>query len=103
MNDYNYLKGKKISLVVRNSDDKKDIRVFPGKIIERDNEFHFINVSADWDVELDFDQLNRIKEVTERLKEMLLDADYFLPMTIGNVDDDSKEELRATGMTWNEE
>ena len=100
MIDYNYLKGKKIALIIWNIEDENDVRVFLGEITEKNNAVHFINPLKGWDVALDSDKLSEIKQVSEDMKGILLDADYCLSVTLGTLPNDSTEDFLPTGLKW---
>ena len=100
MEDYKFLRDRKVAMVVTNIEKENDVRVYLGEIVEMESEFHFINKPEDWNVTLELDKLEELEEVPEDLKEMLLNADFYLPMTIGNLPDDSTEGLKKTGLNW---
>ncbi len=100
MENYNFLIGKKISVIIWNADDENHVRAFLGEIIRDNTEYKFINKEKNWNIPLSLDNLETIKEVHPDIKEILLGADYSISLTLGNLADDSSEGLFKTGITW---
>jgi len=96
------LNGKSLSLIVWNTKKEDDAHVYLGKLYLENGEGYFINQEKGWKVSLDEEQLNRIDPVPGDLKEMLLDADYALSMSMGDLPDTNTEEFKATGIKWHE-
>lgn len=92
------VKGKKIVMIVWNRDKQDDVRVYLGRILIVNSEYTFINEENGWHVSLDNEQLSRLEPVSEGLKEMLLNADYYFPMTISFLPKTGADDYEATGI-----
>ena len=44
--------------------------------------------------------LERIRPVEPDLKQIMCDADFMIPLTVGNLADDDREGLEPTGLKW---
>jgi hypothetical protein len=93
---------KKIALVVWNSEKENDAHVYLGAIIQRDNTFYFVNEEKKWKLRLDDNKLNDLKEVNDEVKEILLNAELFLTLTIAELPGTADEGYSPTGMKWHE-
>ena len=100
MDDYKFLKDKKVALLITNIEKENDVRVYLGEIVEIESELCFINKTRGWNIALDLDKFKELQEVPETLKEILLNADFYLTMTLGNLPNDSVEGFKKTGMNW---
>lgn len=99
MIDHKLLTGKKIALIIWNTEDEVDVRVFPGEIIQKGS-FHFINVSEKWNITLTDEMLSRINKVSDELKEMLFNAEFAISLSLASLPDNSSEGFDPTGMKW---
>jgi len=94
--------GKSIAMIVWNTEKEDDVHVYLGKLQNTNGEYVFINAEKGWRVSLDEEQLSRLQPVTDDLKEMLLNADYALSMSMGNLPEtDGNADYETTGMNWN--
>ncbi len=100
MENYDFLIGKKISVIIWNTDDENDVRVFLGEIVKDNTEYKFVNKVNNWNIPLSRENLVTIKEVHPDTKEILLGADYSISLTLGNLPNDSSEGLFRTGISW---
>jgi hypothetical protein len=91
-----------IALVVENSEKEDDVRVYPGRLIKGEDEYFFINEAQRWRVSLNADHIRRLRPVPDQLKTILLNADYFLTMTIATLPDLLHEGFRNTNLKWPE-
>jgi hypothetical protein len=96
------LEGKSIAIIVQNVDQDDDVHVYLGSLQLQNGEPYFRNNEKDWHVSLDNDKLDRLKPVVEELKTTLLNADYYLHMTIQSLPDTSVEDLVKTNMKWHD-
>jgi hypothetical protein len=100
MADFNLIRNKSIALLVWHTVRENDVQVFRGEIIQKDDEFYFVNESQNWNVHLDEEKLDELREVTEDVKKILLHADLCLSLTIAPLPDDAKTGYFPTGMKW---
>jgi hypothetical protein len=99
--DYNVdLKDKDVALIIWNTEKEDDVHVYLGKIILEEDTFYFINEHRKWKVSLNSEQLERLKLVPEDLKQILLQANYSLSVTIADLPDDNSDGLIYTGINW---
>ena len=94
------LKEKAIALIVWNSEKENDVKVFLCKLQLQNNKPVLINEESGWSVSLDMEQLNKLEPVSDELRETLLNADYALSMTMGNLPESKFQQYRATGIKW---
>jgi hypothetical protein len=95
--------GKSISMIVWNTEKDDDVHVYLGRLHFENNDYWFINQDKGWRVALDEEQLTRLKPVPDDLREILLNADYSLSMTIGDLPDTEKGQHQSTGMNWRDQ
>jgi len=100
MIEYHFLKDRAVALLLWNADKENDAHVYLGEIIMRDGGFHFVNIEKKWDVLLNAQQLERLKEVPEHLKEIFLNADFSFSLSMSGIPEDLKETFISTGMKW---
>jgi hypothetical protein len=96
------LMNKSICIVVTNAEKRDDIHVYLGELQRKDDQWFFRNESRNWLISLDAEQLNRLNPVPENLKSSLLNADYFLPMTIQSIPGEDTKGYTPTNMQWHE-
>lgn len=94
------IKDKKVSLIVWNTEKEDDLHVYLGRLQMENGESHFVNVEKGWRVTLDEEQLSRLQPVSDDLKETLLNADYALSMSMGDLVESNQQDYRTTGMSW---
>jgi hypothetical protein len=99
--DVEQMVGKCITLVVTNLEKEDDVHVYAGLLQVLDGQYIFVNEEKGWRVQLDKEQLGRITPVGEELREILLGADYYLPLTIGSLPENGQEVFK-TGLKWHE-
>ena len=102
MKEFAYLLDKKISLVISNNEKKGDVRVFLGELSFENAEYFFINRSKKWRLSISNDQLNSAVEVSSEIKDILLNADFFISLSIESLQDDPNNNLISTGLNWDE-
>lgn len=95
----NELKDKLIALVVWNVDKEDDVHVYVGTLISQGTDYIFKNEKKGWTVPIQADKVDSIKKVNDDLKETLLNADYFINLTISDMVDNDGEFI-PTGMKW---
>lgn len=96
------IEAKSIAMIVWNTEKENDVHVYLGKLQNVNGEYFFINKEKGWKVSLDEEQLSRIQAVSNDLKEMLLNADYALSMSMGSLPEaDDKSTYEKTGLKWN--
>ena len=100
--DYSSVRNKQIALLVWNTEKEYDAHVYLGKIVKTSDGFHFKNKSKKWDVLVEPEQLHRLKEVTDDLKEILLKADLYFSFSIAGLPEDSNNDFVLTGMKWHD-
>lgn len=90
-----------IALVVWNLDKEDDVHVYVGQLIRNGADYFFNNDKKGWTVPIQPDKIKEIRKVTADLKETLLNADYSLNLTIGDLTDNQGQYI-PTGMKWHE-
>jgi hypothetical protein len=90
--------GKRIALVVANVENEDDVHVYLGQLQIQNGSSCFINVEKGWLLDLNEEQLSRLKPVAEELKITLLNADFYLPMTIRPFPEEGHEEYVRTNL-----
>jgi len=100
MIEYDFLKDKKVALLVWNTEKENDVHVYLGEIIKKEDDFYFVNAQEKWNFYLDLDKLERIKKVEDDVKEILLNADFGLSVSIASLPDKLGEDFVPTGMKW---
>src|SRR3954470_12500907 len=100
--DIEDLEGKLICLVIWNTEIENDVHAYAGKIICENNQYCFVNEERNWRVSLDDEQLKRLTPTPIELKEPLLNAEYYINMSMGNIPEESKDVFIDTGLNWNE-
>ena len=91
---------KKVALILSNIDEENDVRICLGEIVNKENEYYFINRSENWNITISPNKLEEIKEVPGELKQVLLHADFYFSMTMGNLPNNSSERFISTGIKW---
>jgi hypothetical protein len=94
--------GKCITLVVTNVEKEDDVHVYAGLLHIHDGHYTFVNEEKGWRVQLDLEQLGRIRPVDGELREILLGADYYLPLTVRSLPTNGQDEILKTGLKWHE-
>ena len=100
--NHDIIKKASVALIIWNFADEKDVKVFMGKIINEGSDWIFLNESKKWRVQLDKEQMNRIRSVDDKLKSALLGADFAISMTLTDLPDASSEDHISTGINWSE-
>lgn len=98
--------GKSIALLVMGEDahGENDWRVFKGSITRLNNDLLFVHNGTPRQFPLPDDALNRIKATDTETRSIMLDADFYVPLTIGAKPDGSEGEgMLQTGLKWVEE
>ena len=96
------LKGRNIALIVWNTEKEDDVHVYLGKLQEDKEERYFVNEEKGWTVLLNEKQLGRLKPVSDDLKKMLLNADYAISLSMGDLPQPNSQDYKATGMKWHD-
>lgn len=102
MADYSIINNKSIALVVWNTENENDAHIYLGEIVQKGEDYYFVNEPQKWDFRLDKDKLDELSVVTEDMKEMLLNADLCLQLTIASIPDGSQKGFSPTGMKWHQ-
>jgi hypothetical protein len=92
--------GKRITLVVANVENEDDVHVYVGQLQIQNGSYWFINEEKGWLLNLNDEHLDRLKPVVEDLKTTLLNADFYLPMTIRPLPETGSEEFIKTNLKW---
>lgn len=98
--NYSKYENKSIAVLIWNTEKENDAHVYVGKILQVENGFYFSNESKGWQISLDTEQMARIKEVSGEEKEIFLQADYFLPLSMVSLPDDKAGNFENTGLRW---
>ena len=100
--DLKTLDGRPFTLLLMGTtpEGEDDWAVFSGVARPQDGTLH-IDRGTEPSFEIKLEWIDRIRPVDRELRSMLLDADYFLSLTIGrlSVDDDGND-LLQTGLQW---
>ena len=94
------LEDKEIALLIWNTEKENDAHVYLGKLILKGSAHYFINESKGWQLELDSEQLSRMTPVEEDMKEIFLNAEYFIPLSMGLIEDKETDDYIPTGLKW---
>jgi len=94
------LHNKQVALLVTNVDDENDVHVYVGQVVCEETEQYFLNGSMGWKLSLDNEQISRLTPVTEKMKDIFLNADYFIPLSISIVPDKTNDSYLPTGLKW---
>ena len=91
---------KALALVLwaKDENDDDDVAVFKGQMIEK-NGMYFLQRDNNVTIEIREEWLPKIEQIPEELKEILLNCDYQLPLTVGNIENDSGISERL-GLKW---
>jgi hypothetical protein len=100
--NFEELKDKSICLIVENAEKADDMHVYLGKLYFSNNKYQFVNQEKGWRVSLEEEHLSRLKPVKDSLKEILLNADYSLTMSMGSLPDSDVDNFQSTGMNWHD-
>jgi hypothetical protein len=92
--------GKRVTLVVASVEKRDDVHVYVGQLQIQKGNFCFINEEKGWLLHLNDEQLARLTPVAEELKATLLNADFYLPMTIQPLPEAGQEEYSKTNLKW---
>ena len=77
--------------------------VFPGVARMRGNSLYLERPGDAPQVEIRPEWYERIKPTNDKSREILLGADYYLALTVGNISDDEAEGLERIGLKWPKE
>jgi hypothetical protein len=92
---------RSIALIIWNTAAENDVRVIIGRLAIENENHYFVNEQEHWRISLDEEQLGRIKPVPPELKATLLDADYAINMSLGDMEEQEAGAIyMATGNTW---
>ena len=87
-------------LVSEAEDGEEDWAIFTGTIESKDGEL-LLNRGPDKDnFDIRDEWLSWIKPVKEEVREILGNCDFFLPLSVGTVNDNDVVGMEATGLRW---
>ena len=91
---------KTLALVLWSKDEngEDEVAVFSGILIKK-NETFFLEREDDKNPEILEEWLSRITKIPEDLKEMLMNCEYQLALSVGDVDE-TPESYENFGLTW---
>lgn len=95
------LENKSLALVIWNQGKEDDVHVYLGQLNKTDVGLIFKNEEKGWTVPIDESKLEKIRIVTDDIKLMLLNADFYLNLTIGDMVNNEGNYI-PTGMKWHE-
>jgi hypothetical protein len=98
--NYSVIHDKQIALLISNTEKEDDVHIYIGKVVREGTQLIFVNSSQNWRVSLSKAQFGRIMKVTEEVKEIFFPAEYFLPMSITSLPENSNEDFDSTGLKW---
>lgn len=99
MNQLN-LQDKQIALLIWNTEKEDDAHIYIGKIAQIETGYYFVNESKGWNLELDNEQLSRATPVSEDMKDIFLNADYFISLSMRLIGDENTDDYIPTGLKW---
>jgi len=91
---------KTLALVLwsKNENEEDEVAVFSGVLIEKDKTF-FLDRKDEKNPEILEEWLPRITKVPNDLKDMLMDCEYQLSLSVGDVDE-TPESYKLFGLKW---
>ena len=94
--------GKPFSLLLcgETENGEDDWAVFPGIARVKGERLFLERASGAPDVEIQPEWYNRIKATHDSLRRILQGADYFLPLTVGNISTEDAAGLEGIGIKW---
>jgi hypothetical protein len=102
MMDITNLEGKIVALIISNTEKENDVKVAIGNISKENQKVFFVNREKNWRIYLDPEQLQRTMPVTDDIKEILLGADFFIPMSVSALPHDADQVFIKTGLNCHE-
>lgn len=75
-----------------------DVAVFSGILVEREGSAYLHRDSGD--VPLEIEWLERIAAVPTDLRPTLLNCEYQLSLSVGDIDDEASASWKALGLKW---
>jgi hypothetical protein len=97
--EYDYT-NKSIAILVWNTDLENDAHVYLGRIKKEGQNFVFINGEKGWRISLNADKLKHLKLVIPELKEIFLNAELAIVLSMKGLPDDPQQNLEQTGIKW---
>ena len=94
------LKDKQVALLIWNTEKEDDAHVYVGQIIQSEAGQYFFNESMGWKLDIDDEQISRLTVVSEDMKDIFLNSDYFISLSMGIVPDDKTDGYIPTGLKW---
>ena len=93
-----------VGMVIENTEEQNDVKIYHGKIVNNDAEKFFTNESHDIKITLDSEQINRITKVDKKMRSeipSLKNCEYIIWIKMGDLKNESQN-LKKTGINWNE-
>jgi len=102
---HNKLFNHSIGLIIENSSNPDDIRIYYGKILKKDDDsYYFTDELEKINLSLDEDDLKNAKKVTSEIKrnnEKLKDCDYTIWIKVNLIDiDKPTDDMIKTNINW---
>ena len=97
--------GKKLALVAWSKDDKgnDDVAVFTGIARWNGKEIFFDRGSTQQGFTFPEDWLERIKTVPQDIKDIVIDSEYYISLSVGDLSNDTDQSgFISTGLKWPE-
>ena len=94
-----------VGMVIENTEEKNDVKIFYGKIVNNNSEKYFTNESNNIKITLDDEQMNRLEKVDSKMRHevpSLKNCEYILWMKMRDLNE-NKQNLKKTGINWNEQ
>ncbi len=98
--EFNWVKDKVVALLLIDKEDDSNMHVYIGRITESGKDFKFINEIKNWNIAIDDRQMERLTEVSEGMKEIFLNADYYISMMVENLPDEQTKDYNFTGLIF---
>src|SRR6187401_1326721 len=94
------LTGRQVALLLisQDAEGNDDWAVFSTTLQQGEGQAVLVHKAGQ--LELSDEWLSRIKATTPQARSILLEADFFLPLTVGSISDEEAETLRKTGFQW---
>jgi hypothetical protein len=96
------LTGKKLAIIAWGEDEKgeDEAAVFAGLARWAEGHLYLDHGGNPESFQIPDDLLDQVKPVSDDIKDILLDAEYYISMSIGPLPDDDPDEYEQTGLKW---
>jgi len=94
--------GKKVALVLWGTTEtgEDDVAVYSRKLSVSDSGYTLVHTETGHEIPLEEDWLSRLQAVPKELQPILLECEYQIQLTVGNVDESQLTQLEPLGIKW---